>query len=84
MGEYMKRLLFLSFVFICCFSIGAYASSQGSGPAFSCYRMNTAGTAMIYGNCLGSPYTVSPSGAGIITQAGLNLTTQSGLNIVPQ
>lgn len=55
----------------------------GSGLAFQCFRMNATGTATVWGNCLGSPVTSSPSGAGIVTQAAFNLVTQSGLNIIP-
>lgn len=65
--------------------LSATASGLPSGGmAFDCLRKDATGTTTVWGNCLGSPVTSSPSGAGIVTQSALNLVTQSGLNIIPQ
>lgn len=65
--------------------LSATASGLPSGGlAFECLRKDATGTTTVWGNCLGSPVTSSPSGAGIVTQSALNLVTQSGLNITPQ
>lgn len=78
----LRNAIFLAIVFCTCTFVGAY-SYPGTGAGFQCQRMNSTGTALIYGNCLGSPFTSAPGGAGIVTQSGFNLITQSGLNIVP-